>query len=187
MYPANTLSTIIALCEFLLHSKDLEAAGVWAWYMDCPVPPTTVKRVLSGRLHRMWRKLHGPSRQGTQTTSDDRVDSLAYRYRYPARKLVGGTAQDAYRVVYNVLALVAGKKGELDLDGLVHNLSKRLGKNISQFGLEPPAIEVPADFRLAMRQLTPASLSRAIRRADVTSLEAARRFLGSRKQLLSLA
>jgi len=183
-YPASTVQTVIRMCEFLRHSKVLEAAGLWAWYMDCPVPSATAKRALYEGLREMWRTLYDPPRRSAHPAPDDRIDALAFRYRYHARKLVGGTASDAYRMAYYVLTLAGGRRAELDLDDLVSTLSGRVRENMRQFGVKAPAIELPPEAKVAMRRLTAPSLSRAVRYATVESLEEARRYLRSHTQVV---
>lgn len=184
LYAADALRTVKVLCEFLKHSKDLGSAGLWAWYQDCPVPSDTAKRLLLASLAESRRELRQSLRRKTRLSASERVDNLAYRYRYRARKLVGGKGEDAYRVAQQVLAVAAGLKSDRDLGSLVDALVTRLRDRLRGFGVEVSGEDLPTDIRTGLRRLSVASLTKTVRNATPGTLEEAKRFLRAHTQVV---
>lgn len=185
--PAEVVKTAVTLSEFLRQTEDLDAAGRWAWWLDCPVPPSTVRQVLYRPFRENWRDLRRSRRIRTRADKEARIDSIADRYRYRVRRLVGGNGQHAYQVAYQLLALAARSKTDQDLTFLLDSLRRRIEDSIRGFGTELTTVDFSAEFVKAVSRLSLPLLARTIRKATSEELEGAKEFLKSHLQVVVVA
>lgn len=194
VHASYPLETAAEISRFLREADDLETAGLWAWYQGCPVPESMPKRLLYSSIKESWRRFRPASRPRTRGRRADHLDEFAWRSRFRARRLTGGTGLDAYNVVYQLLAVVTRLKENKGTDGegeedpavLLDSLTDKLYQNIERLGVElkrtPPSQELVS----WVESLNAPMLARVIRKATPQTLEEARIFLKSHLRLTAV-